>query len=565
MKRLPTAGPAAPAPSAVLPAPLAAALPGVALLAVLLAAVPPAPACTSLLVGRDASADGSVMVTYTCDGEFHPILEVLPAADHEPGSVREIRSWRGELRGTIPEAPHTYAVVGLMNEHQVAIGETTFDGRPELQNPDGLLHYWVLMRLALQRARTAREAIGVMTGLVAEHGYASTGESFSIGDPDEAWVMEMIGPGPGGEGALWVARRVPDGMVCAHANHARISTFPLDDPDGCLYDPRVVDFAVERGWYDPDSGRPFSFRDAYCPSTAQTRRYTATRVWSLFRRCAPSRDWPVEYNRGVEGAEPYPLWIEPDRKLSVEDVFSLMRDHYEGTPFDMTRGVDAGPFGCPVRVQPMGWELDGVRYTWERPISTKKTGFSFVSQSRHELPDPVGGVLWYGVDDTYTSCYVPLYCGIDRAPRPFATGSLQAFSWDSAWWVFNFVANYANLRWSDMVRDIQVVQRDLEGTCLALQPEIERTALDLLDRNPDLARRYLTDYSVRQAETTVARWRELGEQLLTRYNDGYVKDENGRPRETGYPESWRRDVRRLRPEQFLLPGQADSLRTRLPY
>ncbi|MFO7652741.1 MAG: C69 family dipeptidase [Candidatus Krumholzibacteriia bacterium] len=555
------------ATAAVAPAAAAAAV--VVLLALFCASA--GGACTNLIVTPGASADGSTIVTYTCDGEFHPILRRSSAADHGPDDVVEIRSWSGELQGTIPQVPHTFAVVNLMNEYQVTIGETTFDGRLELQDPDGLVHYWWLMRLALERAGTAREAIEVMAALVAEHGYASTGETFSIADPDEAWIMEMIGRGPSGDhperkGAVWVARRIPDGMICAHANLARIHTFPLEDPENCLYSPDVVDFAVDQGFFDPRGGRPFSFREAYCPATPQTLRYTATRVWSLFRRAAPSQDWPEDYHRGVAGAEPYPLWTEPDARLSVNDVFALMRDHYEGTPYDMTEGVDAGPFGCPVRVQPMGWEVDGEKFTWERPISTKKTGFSMVSQSRRWLPDAVGGLQWYGVDDTAVTCYVPLYCGIDALPQSFATGSLQGYSDESAWWVFNLVGNYANLRYRDMIQDIQTVQHELEGHFLALQPAVEQTAVALAKTDPELLRRYLTDYSVQQAELTVDRWRALGKHLITKYNDGYVKDDRGRPQEVGYPETWLRDVLKVRPDQFRLPEtQTDSLQTELPY
>ncbi len=525
-----------------------------------------ASACTNFLVTRGASQDGEVMITYTCDGEFHPTLQQVPAADHQPGDVYEIKDWSGQVRATIPEIAHTYAVVGLMNEHQVTIGETTFDGRPELVNPEGMLHYWFLMRLALMRAATARGAVTVMGDLVAQYGYRSTGESFSIGDPQEAWLMEMIGPGPGGQGALWVARRVPDGAVCGHANMSRIREFPTDDPQNCLFSPGVIDTAVARGWWSPQAKRPFSFSEAYCPVTPQTLRYTATRVWSMFRRVAPSLQLSPDFHRGVPGAQPYPLWVKPDHKLTVSDVFAVMRDHYEGTFYDMTQGVDAGPFGCPVRSQPMGWELDGEKYTWERPISTKKTGFSFVSECRGWLPDAVGGRHWYGVDDTYTTCYVPLYCGIDAVPVAYATGSLQHFSWDSAWWVFNFVANYANLRYRDMVLDIRAVQSALEGACLAELPAVEQTACALAKSDPAAMTRYLTQYSVQKGAAVVARWRQLGEELLTKYNDGYVKDENGQPRERGYPEDWRRDVRELRPDAFKLPSaQPDSLKTALPY
>ncbi len=523
-------------------------------------------ACTNLIVTKGASKDGSVMITYTCDGEFHPHLRYIPAEDHEPGEEYEIRDWHGELRGAVKQVPHTYAVVNLMNEHQVVIGETTFDGRKELHNPDGLLHYWILMRLALQRAETAREAIEVMTSLVEEYGYASTGESFSVGDPNEAWMMEMIGPGPGGKGAIWVARRVPDGYICTHANMSRIGEFPLNDPKNCIYSENVISFAVEKGYYDPDSGRPFNFQEAYHPATPQTLRYTASRVWSILRRAAPSKDWPPDYHRAVREAEPYPLWIKPDEKLSLDDVFDLMRDHYEGTDYDMTKGVDAGPFGSPNRWRPMTWKINETEYSWERPISTQQTGFSFVSQSRSWLPDPIGGVLWYGVDDTYTTCYVPLYCGINEVPKSYAHGSLQEFSWDSAWWVFNFVANYANLKYSYMIQDIQKVQDELEGMLLLVQPTVEKTALELSKSNPDLLTRYLTDYSVSHAELVVDRWRDLGEFLLTKYNDGYVKNERGRPEEVGYPEQWLSDVLELRPKQFELQRWGeDSLKTELPY
>jgi dipeptidase len=462
------------------------------------------------------------------------------------------------VRGTIEEVTRSNAVVYLMNEHQLVIGETTFGGRNELENPDGLLHYWHLMQLGLQRAKTAREAIDVMTGLVDEYGYRSTGESISIADPNEAWLLEIIGPGPGGKGAQWVALRIPDGYVCAHANMSRIGTFPLDDKKNCLYSENVISFAVEKGYYDPDSGKPFSFKDAYNPPHPEMLRYAATRVWSLFRRAAPSREFSPDYHRGVEGAEPYPLWIKPDKKLSVSDVFALMRDHYEGTDYDMTKGVDAGPFGTPNRWRPISWELDGATYAWERPISTQQTGFSYVSQSRSWLPDPVGGILWYGVDDTYTTCYFPLYCGIDAVPPSFKDGSLRRFSWDSAWWVFNFVANFANLKYSYMIEDIRAVQTELEGSLLSLQPSFEKTAVELAENNPELLTRYLTNYSITQGEMIVERWKRLGEHLITKYNDGYVQNEKGRPEEKGYPDDWIQRVIGTRPDQFKLETWGDA-------
>jgi len=522
------------------------------------AAWAPAQACTSLLVTKGASVDGSVMITYTCDGEFLPHLERVPAADYPPGDSMPIEDWSEGVRGYIRQVEHTYAVVDLMNEHQLAIGETTFDGRQELVNEDGLLEYWDLMFLALQRAKTAREAIQVMTDLVAEYGYRSTGESFSIADPQEAWIMEMIGMGPGRKGAVWVAVRVPDGYIAAHANKARIGVFPLDDPENCRYSENVVSLALEKGYYDPSAGKPFLFNETYCPSTPKNLRWAETRVWSLFRRAAPSVDFPPDYHRGVEGAQPYPLWIKPDKKLSVGDVFALMRDHYEGTPYDLTQGIDAGPYGSPYRWRPLNWTLSKdttVEYAWERAISTQQTGFSFVSQSRGWLPDPVGGVYWYGVDDTYMTCYTPLYCGITAVPRPFTVGDIQEFSWESAWWVFNFVSNMANLKFSYMAPEIVAAQQEIEGNYLAIQPTIEKMALDLYSSDSTLMTEFLTDYCVTHGDNVVQRWRQLGEHLLTKYNDGYVKDENGRPKDKGYPEGWLKAVLKDRVKKFKLPKE----------
>ncbi|MBN1939683.1 MAG: C69 family dipeptidase [Candidatus Aminicenantes bacterium] len=510
--------------------------------------------CSSFLVTKGASKDGSVMITYTCDGEFVPLLERISAADHKPGDEILIRGRDGSVRGRVKQVPHTYAVVGLMNEHQLAIGETTFGGRPELRNPNGLLSYPMLMDLALQRAKTAREAVRVMAELVEEYGYASTGETFSIADPEEAWIMEMIGPGPGGKGAHWVALRVPDGYICGHANQSRIGELPALDPDQCLYSSNIVSFAAEKGYYDKKSGKPFSFCNAYDPATPSTLRSCAARVWSMFRRSAPSLNISPDFQRGIPGAEPYPLWIKPDRTLSLQDVMGIMRDHYEGTPYDMTKGLDAGPFGCPVRARDLNWEVDGVDYSWERPISTQQTGYSFISQSRGWMPAAVGGVYWYGVDDTFSTCYFPLYCSIEDLPEPFTVGDLRKFSWDSAWWVFNFTANYANLKYSYMIEDIRKVQEALEGQFLALQPVVEETALELQKKDPRLMVQYLTGYSVGQGEMVVKRWKELGEFLLTKYNDGYVKDEQGRPRAMGYPSEWLREVLRAKPEAFKLPA-----------
>jgi len=420
------------------------------------------------------------------------------------------------------------------------------------------------MRLALQRSSTARECVEVMGELVAAHGYRSSGESYCIGDPHEAWVMEMVGRGPGGGGAFWVALRVPDGSISAFANGGRIGTFPLDDPDNCLYTPEMFDYAAAHGWYSPGDG-PFSWREAFHPLTAQQKRYTATRVWSIFRRAAPSLELSPDYHRGVAGADAYPLFIEPDHPLTTADVFALMRDHYEGTDYDMTQGVDAGPYGYPLRTRPMGFAVDGEQYTWERPISTQQTGFSMVCQSRRGLPDAVGGVTWYGLDDTDFTCYTPLYCGITDIPASYATGSLGAFSWDSAWWVFNFVSNYAALKYADMIVDVRAVQNEIENGYLDLQPAVEKTAAALCADDPDLAARYLTDYSVMHAEDVVRKWRALGEHLMTRYNDGFVKDADGRPRELGYPEAWLREIVGRHPARLRLPTDGDAVKEPTDY
>lgn len=522
--------------------------------------------CTNILVTKSASADGSTMITYACDGRFHPRLRSKPAADHAPDEVVTLRSWGDEVRGTIPQIGHTFKVVGLMNEYQVAIAETTTTGREELVDPDGLLEYWDLMQLALERARTAREAIDVMTSLVATHGYGSTAESFAIADPAEVWLMEMSGKGPGTTGAVWVALRVPDGTISAYANGMRIREFPLDDPANCRYAADVVDVAVARGWFDPAAGRRFSFAAAYDLPTVQSRRYTATRVWSVFRRAAPSRAAELDpaYHRGDPNAAPYPLWIRPDQKLTTADVMALMRDHYEGTPYDMTHGLTAGPFGSPNRWRPIAWEVDGERYSWERPISTQQTGFSFVSQSRSWLPDEIGGVYWYGVDDTSTTVYVPLYVAVESLPPSFTTGTLSRFSWDSAWWAFNLVANFANLKYSYMAPEIRAVQQQLESDMFAAQPAVERAAVELWKDDPALARRFLTDYSVTHGEQVVGRWRELFEHLVTRYNDGYVADEGTDP-ERGYPASWLAEVVHAEPDRHRLLQPEPSDTPELPY
>lgn len=511
--------------------------------------------CTNVLVSKGATKDGSVFITYSADsGGYHSILFFLPAGDHTPGELVDAIGWEGEeVRGQVKQVAHTFGIVGLMNEHQVAIGETTTGGRSELHNEEGMLDYDALIILTLQRAKTAREAITVMDELVREYGYGSEGESFSISDKNEVWLMEIIGKGPGIKGAIWVAARVPDGCISVHANMSRITTFPLDDPENWLYSPDVINFAVEKGWYDPSSGKPFSFREAYHPLNPRSMRVCAARVWSVYRRAAPSQSFSDDYHRGVQGSEDYPLFIKPDEKLSLRDVMYLMRDHFEGTPYDMTQGIDAGPFASPYRWRGLTWEVDGETYCWERPISSQQAGFVMVAQSRSWLPDPVGGVYWYTPDDAYTTAFTPLYCGITEVPRSFTVGSIERFSLDSAWWACNFVSNLAYDRWSRIFPDVQAVRDKLENSFLAMMPVVDKTAAELAAQDAELMKQYLTTYSVSTGEQLIERWRELGAEIVTKHIDGFVVDEEGRSQGVGYPVEWLRRVIKENPEQFRIP------------
>lgn len=543
-----------------------------------------ADACTNLLVSKGASADGSVMITYTADSAgFYPRLEIFPATEYSEDAVIEIPATKDRPAGKIKQVAKTYQMLGVVwdeivgmdhnfwtrqgciNEHQLAIAETTFGGREELTNPQGLINYPMLMTLVLQRSKTAREAIDCMISLISEYGYCDVGESISIADKEEAWVFEIIGNGPGPidqhGGPVWVARRVPDGEISVHANQARIGEIPdKSDRNSCFYSNNIESFAIEKGFYDPQSGKPFRFDEAYGAIDAKSKRVCESRVWSIFRRAAPSQSQKLspDYHRGVENAEPYPWSIKPDKKLSTADVMALMRDHFEGTEFDMTQGPDSGTYGLPRRWRPLFWKIEDNEYSWERPISTQQTGFSIVTQSRSNLPDLVGGVLWYGVDDTYLTCYFPLYCCITELPESFATGSIERFQWNSAWWVFNLVSNYANLKYSAISPEIISVQKELESKFFALQGPVEKTAAELMQSDPNLTQQYLTEYSVMQAESVAKRWRQLAEDIFTKYNDGYIRSDDGKYPNTGpnvgYPDGWLQRVLKERPEQYKLPG-----------
>jgi dipeptidase len=398
------------------------------------------------------------------------------------------------------------------------------------------------MKIALQRSKTAREAIKVMTDLVAEYGYGSTGESFSIADKNEAWLLEMIGMGPGRTGAVWVAVKIPDGYICAHANRSRIGEFPLDDPENCIYSPNVISFAEEMGYYKKRKDGPFRFNDVYDPATPASLRYCESRVWSIFRRAAPSQTFSPDYHRGVKGAERYPLFIKPDKKLLVGDVMSLIRDHYEGTEFDQTKGLAAGPFGNPNRWRPLVWDYEGREATWERCISTYNTGFSIVTQSRSHLPDAIGGVVWYGVDDSYFTCYSPVYACVDSIPPCFSKGNIVEFTMESVFWVFNLVSNYTNTKYSYIVKDVQREQTRIENHFFAKQDSIEQAAYAIHKMDSLYTIGYLTDYSFNQMEYVFEEWTKLSAGILSKYNDGYIKNERGRPENAGYPKAWKDEV-----------------------
>ena len=502
--------------------------------------ITPSEACTNFLISKGATKDGSAMITYAADSHvLYGELYFWPAADYADGTMLDVVEWdTGKSMGKIPQIKHTYQVSGNMNENQVAIGETTFGGRKELATQkDAIVDYGSLIYIALQRAKTAREAITIMTDLVKNFGYASSGESFSIADPNEVWILEMIGKGDGQKGAVWVAQRIPDGYISGHANQARITRFPLNDPKNCLYAPDVVSFAREKGWFD-GKNNDFSFSDTYAPVDFSGARFCEARVWSGFNKVNKQMGQYESYAMGkvTYGENKYatnrmPLWIKPDSLLSVKDVMNLMRDHYEGTELDMTKDAGTGPFGSPYRWRPMEWKVDSVSYVHERAISTQQTGFSFVAQCRSFLPNPIGGILWFGVDDTYMTVYMPIYCGIKQVPASLKVGDGDMLTWsdNSAFWVFNQVSNYCYSRYNDMIVDIQKVQSQQENKFVAYTPVVDQAALTLWNNGQkDLACQYLTDYSVSQVETTVKKWRDLGHYLVIKYKDGNVMvEKNG--------------------------------------
>ncbi|MDD6892135.1 MAG: C69 family dipeptidase [Bacteroidales bacterium] len=483
-------------------------------------------ACTNLIVGKKASVDGSVLISYSADsyGMFGFLCH-FPAATHPEGAFRDIYDWEnGRYNGRIKEVRQTYNVIGNINEFQVSIGETTFGGRSELVDTTAVLDYGSLIYVALQRSRTAKEAIKVMTDLVKEYGYRSGGESFTIADPNEVWIMEMIGKGPGVKGAVWVAVRIPDDCISGHANQSRIRQFNLNDKDNCLYAPDVISFAREKGYFE-GLNKDFSFADAYCPLDFGGVRFCDARVWSYFNRFSKATGQAyLSYIQG-ESQEAMPLYVKPDRKLSVRDVQNAMRDHYEGTALDITKDAGAGPFHMPYRLSPLTFKVDGQEYFNERPISTQQSAFVFVSQLRSNLPDAVGGVMWFGLDDANMTAFTPVYCATNSVPAVYdeREGDCVTFSWNSAFWIYNWVADMIRPRYDLMVADMRVVQDGLEDTFADAQEGVESQALKLYAENPQKAKDFLTRYTHMTAQTAVDSWKRLGEFLIVRYNDGAVK------------------------------------------
>lgn len=529
-----------------------------------------AKACTSFLVGKNASADGSAFITYNADdyGMYGRLL-YYPAGVHPKGTMRRIVDGdTNHYLGEIPEAERTYTVVGNINEFQVAITETTFGGRPELADTTGVIDYVSLMAIALQRSKTAREAIKVMTTLVNEYGYASEGESFSIADPNEIWILEMIGKGSSEKGAVWVAVRIPDDCIAAHANQSRIHRFDMKDKKNVLYSRDVISFARKKGYF---SGKDsdFSFADAYAPADFSAIRFCETRVWSFYNKWVEGMDkyLPAVDGKHIGKVEPMPLYFRPKCKLSLHDVMMSNRDHYEGTPFDITKDAGAGMYEAPYRPTPLVWEHKGKKYFNERPISTQQTGFTVVAQMRSTLPDAIGGVLWFGNDDPNMIAYTPVYCNVDKVPDCYSgkTGDAVTFSWESAFWVCNWVANMTYPRYSQLFPALESVRNDLEKHYLSEQQAVEARALSLYEENKDKGIAFLTDYSTSCAQDMLSRWKTLGEYLIVKYNDQTIKPEKDgkflrtpdglgeRPVRPGFNEQYKDIIIRETGDKYLIP------------
>lgn len=530
-----------------------------------------AEACSNFIVGKKASVDGSVMCSYSADdyGMFQNLCH-YPAAKHAKGEMRKIYDWdTNKYHGEIPEAAQTYSVIGNINEWQVTIGETTYGGREEMADSTGIMDYGSLIYVALQRSKTAREAIKVMTTLANTYGYNSEGETFTICDSNEAWIMEMMGKGAGSKGAVWVALRIPDDAICAHANQSRIGKFNMKDKKNVMYAKDVVSFARSKGWFQGKDA-DFSWKMAYAKPDFSGRRFCDARAWSMlnhFYDMTPYLDWALGKN---PDAQDMPLWVVPNKKVSVQDVENVMRDHYEGTPLSVADGSDIGGgiWEMPYRPTPLMYKVDGKQYFNERPVSTQQSGFVFVSQMRSWLPREIGGVLWFANDDANMATFTPVYCSMTERPECYNTPGADAlhFSKKNAYWVCNMTSNMVYPRYSLMFPTLKEVRDSLDNSYFAAQAGIEKKAQELYAQNPQAAVKYLNDYSVEKAQQMLARWNQLFEFMVVKYNDMIIKptDKNGtfektqyglgaRPVRPGYPEKYAKELVKQSGDKFLVP------------
>lgn len=520
-------------------------------------------ACSNLIVGKKASVDGSVMVSYNADdyGMFGYLCH-YPAGTHPKGTMRQIYDWdSGVYHGEIEEAPVTYNVIGNINEFQLSIGETTYGGREEMVDSTGILDYGSLIYVTLQRAKTAREAISVMTSLVEKYGYNSEGETFSICDPNEAWIMEMQGTGAGSKGVVWVAMRIPDDAICAHANQSRIGKFNMKDKKNVLYSKNVISYARKMGWFNGKDSE-FSWKNTYAFPDFSGRRFCDARVWSFFNHYADGFDRYLPWALGKDkDAEDMPLWIVPNRKLSVADVENGMRDHYEGTALALdTTSIGGGIYEMPYRPTPLTFTVDGKQYFNERPISTQQTAFTFVSQLRSWLPREIGGVLWFGNDDANMVAYTPVYCGNTVQPACYNTKGADAvtFSSDNAFWLCNMVSNMVYPRYSQLFPELKAVRDSLETSYFANQASIEKQAVDLYQTDKAAALKLLNNYSNAKADEMLASWKRFATRIIVKYNDMAVKKEKDgkllqsvtRP---GYPISFGRKLVKETGDWYAVP------------
>ena len=530
-------------------------------------------ACSNFIVGKKASVDGSVMCSYSADdyGMFQYLCH-YPAAKHAKGEMRKIYDWdSNKYHGEIPEAAETYNVIGNINEWQVTIGETTYGGREEMVDSTGIMDYGSLIYVALQRSKTAREAIKVMTTLANTYGYNSEGETFTICDPKEAWIMEMMGKGAGSKGAVWVALRIPDDAICAHANQSRIGKFNMKDKKNVMYAKDVVSFARSKGWFKGKDA-DFSWKMAYAKPDFSGRRFCDARAWAMlnhFYDMSPYLDWALGKN---PDAQDMPLWVVPNKKVSVQDVENVMRDHYEGTPLSVADGSDIGGgiWEMPYRPTPLMYKVDGKQYFNERPVSTQQTGFVFVSQMRSWLPREIGGVFWFANDDANMAAFTPVYCSMTQRPECYNTPGVDAvhFSKKNAYWVCNMTSNMVYPRYSLMFPTLKEVRDSLDNSYFAAQAGVEKKAQELYTQNPQAAVKYLNDYSVEKAQQMLARWNQLFEFMVVKYNDMIIKptDKNGnfektpyglgaRPARPGYPEKYAKQLVKQSGDKFLVPEE----------